>query len=572
MADRDGRAELHRAGQGSAGLLACVALFSLAVNLLMLTGPLFMLQTYDRVLVSHSVETLAALFLLVVFLFIILCIVDLARGRIMQRIALRWQDRLQARVFDAALSRGPDNAPPRGGVRDLDAVRGLIASPVALAVFDLPFAPIYLGAVFVFHPLLGGVALSGGAVLVLTTWLNQLAGRRALRELTSVGQSADRMSELFRREGELIAALGMRDASLTRWLRLRDRAAGAAVQSGDTGLLYATISRGFRMFLQSGMLAVGAWLVLRGQLSPGAMIAASILMGRALQPVEVLVAQWPRVQRAQDGWRDLAALLSRCPPVPARTALPRPVARLEIDRLDVIPPGRRLPTLRALDLVLEPGQAVGVIGTSGAGKSTLARAVIGSWPQAAGSIRLGGAALDQYAPDALGRLIGYLPQQVTLFDGSVAENIARLDPQPDAERVVQAARAADAHQMILDLSDGYDTPLSQAGAKLSGGQIQRIGLARALYTDPVLLVLDEPNANLDNEGSMALNSAIRRLKAQGGAVMIMAHRPAAIAECDLLLVLERGVVRRFGPRDEVLKSVVQNAQVIRNARMAGGVA
>ena len=278
---------------------------------------------------------------------------------------------------------------------------------------------------------------------------------------------------------------------------------------------------------------------------------------------------WPLVQRAQDGWARLADLLSRRPPQPDRTPLPRPKAQLDVRNLTVVPPGQNQPTLRGISFSLAPGQALGVIGPSGAGKTTLARAMIGAWPIGAGSIRLGGATLDQYDPDVLGNLVGYLPQQVTLFDGTIAENIARMSPNPDPQRVVAAAEAAAAHQMILDLPQGYDTQISQAGGRLSGGQIQRIGLARALYPQPALFVLDEPNSNLDNQGSEALNVAIRAIKARGGAVIIMAHRPAAISECELLLVLDQGTRRAFGPRDEVLKSMVKNAEQIRQSQSAG---
>ncbi len=309
--------------------------------------------------------------------------------------------------------------------------------------------------------------------------------------------------------------------------------------------------------------------MLRQELTPGAMIASSIVMGRALAPVDQLVGGWPSVQAAQDGWGRLAGLLSRQPADPARTPLPRPEARLEVRNLSVAPPGEGQATLRAVSFGVAPGTALGVIGPSGAGKSTLARALIGAWRVGGGSIRLGGATLDQYHPDVLGGLIGYLPQQVTLFDGTIAENIARLSDRPDPDRVVRAAQAAAAHQMILDLPQGYDTRISQTAGRLSGGQIQRIGLARALYPDPVLLVLDEPNSNLDNLGSEALNAAIRRLKSQGGAVIIMAHRPAAINECENLLVLEGGVRRAFGPRDKVLEQMVQNSAQIRQAQTSG---
>ncbi|WP_112875247.1 type I secretion system permease/ATPase [Paracoccus endophyticus] len=569
----DGFAELRAARGGNAGLIAAVAVFSVAVNLLNLTGPLFMMQVYDRVLGSGSVPTLAALFGLVAFLFAMMGVIDLARSRVMSRVAMRFQDRLESRVFQAALQDGAltgQQAAAQGGLRDLEAVRQLLGSPVLMALFDLPWAPVFLAGLFLFHPVLGVVAVIGGLILVLTTYLNQRLTRLPLQTAAVAGQSADRAADLYRDEGELIGALGMRKASFARWRGARDRAAGATMVGSDRGALFAVFSRTFRLFLQSALLAAGAWLVLRQQVTPGAMIASSILMGRALAPVEQVVGGWSLVQRATDGWNRLGGLLSRRPPEPQRTPLPRPAARLEVANLSVVPPGQTSATLRGVSFVVGPGQALGVIGPSGAGKSTLARALIGAWPPAAGSIRLDGATLDQYDPDVLGRLIGYLPQQVTLFDGTIAENIARLSPRPDPDAVVRAATAAAAHRMILDLPQGYDTPIAQAGARLSGGQIQRVGLARALYQDPVLFVLDEPNSNLDNEGSEALNIAIRAIKARGGAVIIMAHRPAAIAECELLLVMEQGLRRAFGPRDEVLKSTVSNAEQITRSKGAGG--
>jgi ATP-binding cassette subfamily C protein len=311
--------------------------------------------------------------------------------------------------------------------------------------------------------------------------------------------------------------------------------------------------------------------VLQAEITAGAMIAASILLGRALAPVEMAIGQWTAISEAGQAWRRLQALLALAPDGPPRMALPRPRARLEVSQLAVTPPGTRSPTLRGVTFRIEPGQAVGVIGPSGSGKSTLARAITSVWLPAAGQIRLDGATLDQYDPDALGRVIGYLPQSVTLFDGTIADNIARLG-EPVTEKVVAAARAAAAHDMILDLPDGYDTRVSGLGARLSGGQIQRIGLARALYDDPVLLVLDEPNSALDNEGSIALNTAIQAIKADGRSVLIMAHRPAAIRECDYLLVLAGGIPTMFGPTKEVLAKSLSNYAELQSAgRAPGGV-
>jgi ATP-binding cassette subfamily C protein len=364
---------------------------------------------------------------------------------------------------------------------------------------------------------------------------------------------------MLKDEAEVVRALGMQSAGFDRWQRERGAALAESIASSDAASIFSTLSKTFRLFLQSAMLGLGAWLVLRGELGPGAMIAASIVLGRALAPVEQAVSQWSSVQRAQEGWRNLGRLLGTVPPERPRTPLPRPAGRLEVTNLVVVPPGTNEAVLRGVSFQLNPGQALGVIGPSGSGKSSLGRAVIGAWPAAGGSIRLDGATLEQFGPEELGRLVGYLPQRVTVFDGTIAENIARLDPDPDPTELVRAAERARAHDMVKRLSDeGYNARLTAHGSRLSGGQLQRIGLARALYGDPVLVVLDEPNSNLDNDGSLALNTAIRDLKAAGAAVMVMAHRPAAIQECDLLLVLEAGRQVAFGPRDQVLRQVVRN--------------
>jgi ATP-binding cassette subfamily C protein len=570
-----GRAELRGARSAQSGLFWAVALFSGFVNLLMLTGPLFMLQVYDRVLGSRSEETLLALFILVAFLFAMMGVLDAARARVMVRLAARFQAVLEARVFRASLERSalyPGDAPAAMGLRDLESIRQLLAAPVFLALFDLPWAPLFLMAVFIFHPWLGWLATAGGAVLVLITWANQATTRRAVLTAQSAMQRADRLSEQLRDEADLIQSLGMRGAGFARWVSARSDAIRETMAASDATGVYSTFTRTFRLFLQSAMLALGALLVLKGELTSGAMVASSILMGRALAPVEQAIGGWSLVQRAQEAWRRLSLLLASAPEDAPRTALPRPRAILEANQLTVVPPGHNQAALRMVSFKLEAGQAIGVIGPSGAGKSTLARAITGAWRPASGWIRLDGATLDQYDPDVLGDHIGYLPQRVTLFDGTIAENIARLSTAPDDAAIVRAAQKAAAHQMILDLPMGYDTRVTQAGGRLSGGQIQRIGLARALYGDPVLLVLDEPNSNLDNDGSMALNAAIRAMKEDGKSVIIMAHRPAAIQECDLLMMLDNGARRAFGPRDEVLKAIVRNAPEIVRATGPGGVA
>lgn len=560
----DGYAELRHAGGFGLRLLVCVAIFSAVVNFLMLTGPLFMLQVYDRVLSSRSVETLTALFLLVAFLFLLMGVIDVARHRIMLRVSVRYHQRLQARVFSASLheDRVAGTNTAHGGMQDLEAIQRLIAAPVLMSIFDLPWSPLFLGAVFIFHPLLGALATAGMAVLVATTILHQWVTRNALQSAGAALQKANHISDLFRQEGRLISSLGMGSAAFLKWQSIRNDATAASLAGADRATGFTAFSRGFRLFLQSAMLAAGAWLVLRQELTPGAMIAASILMGRALAPIDQVLAGWQPIQRARDGRHRLAGLLSRHPPLPKRSSLPRPNSVIDVEQASVIPPGHSALTLSGVSFRITSGQALGVIGPTGSGKTTLAQALIGAWPLLSGSIRLDGAALDQFEPDILGGLIGYLPQKVTLFDGTIAENISRLSSTSDPAQVVRAAQAAAAHHMILSLPHGYDTPVTQHGSGLSGGQIQRIGLARALYGDPVLFVLDEPDSNLDHDGSQALNTAIRSIKARGAAAIIMAHRPAAINECDLLLVLEQGRPRAFGRRDQVLRSMVKNARQI----------
>jgi ATP-binding cassette, subfamily C, bacterial len=569
-----GYAELKAARADQTPVLVAVMIFSTLVNILMLTGPLYMLQVYDRVLGSQSEATLVALTALITFLFVAMGFLDHARGRIMARIGAKIQERLDRRVFQASVRRmtfSPGDQTALAAQRDLESVQRLWASPVLMAIFDIPWTPLFIGAIFIFHPWMGWLAIGGGILLVAVTWLNQRMTEQPLTRTNNLAMQAERYADNLKAESEVIQALGMQSSGFDRWQKARGSALGQAIQAADLAGVFGSITKTFRLFLQSLMLGLGAYLVLQGELSAGAMIAGSILMGRALAPIEQSIGQWAVVTRAREGRDRLAELLTRTPVEPERTALPRPRAILEAQNLTVVPPGEQQAVLRMVSFRLEPGQALGVIGPSGSGKSTLARTLIGVWRPAGGKVRLDGATLDQYDPDILGSYIGYLPQRVTLFDGTIAENIARLSATPDPAKVVEAAQKAAAHEMILKLPDGYDTRVATLGGRLSGGQIQRIGLARALYGDPVLLVLDEPNSNLDNEGSMALNIAIRAMKDADRAILIMAHRPAAIQECDLLLVLEDGTRRAFGPRDQVLRDMVKNHTEIVRATGPGGV-
>lgn len=570
-----GLAELAAARAASRQAVMIAFLFSALVNLLMLTAPLYMLQVYDRVLVSRSEETLVALSLLMTFLFVIMGLLDHARGRIMARVGARLQARLDPRVLSAALRRltvAPQDTAAQAAQRDLDAMARFWASPMLLALFDAPWAPVFAAAIFVFHPWLGCLALGGGLVIVLLSWLNQRGTEAPLRTSSLAAFAADRQAEALKADAELIQALGMTEAAFSRLRQRREQTLTTGLAAADASGRYTVAIKTFRLFLQSAMLGLAAWLVLQQELSAGAMIAASILMGRALQPVEQAVGQWSVLTGARLARVRLAGLLAATPPAAVRTRLPRPRAQLDVQGLTVVPPGCAAPVLRDVTFRLSPGQALGVIGPSASGKSSLARALTGVWRPASGRIRLEGATLDQHDPEVLGSLIGYLPQRVSLFDGTIAENIARLQSDADPDRIITAARAAAAHEMILQLPDGYDTQVASMGSRLSGGQIQRIGLARALYGDPVLLILDEPNSNLDNEGALALNQAIRAAKQRAAAVLIMAHRPSALQDCELLLVLQDGSAAAFGPRDAVLRALVRNANEIALAAAPAGVA
>jgi len=567
---KNGFDELRAIRRRSRKLYWAVGIFSFFANMLMLTGPLYMMQVYDRVLGSRSEQTLVALSLLVLFLYGMMGLLDYSRGRIMARVGARFQAALDRRVFDAMIRRSAVAPDPvaQTGLSDLESVQRLISSPVLMAAFDLPWTPVFLAGIALFHPWLGLLAIVGGTILVCIALLNQVFSRAPQLQASIASHRAGMMSEEIRSEAEMIQSMGMRGSAFGRWKVAREAALVESIAATDVGGSFTTLTKTLRLFLQSAMLGLGAYLVLQGEVSPGAMIAGSILMGRALAPIELALGQWVLVQRAKKGWDSLSDLLTKVPEEEERIALPKPKARLEMQAVTVVPPGEKTPQLRNVSFKIEPGQALGVIGPSGSGKSTLARALTGVWRAAAGTVRLDGAALEQYAPDVLGQHIGYLPQRVQLFEGTIAQNIARLADMPDSEKVVAAAKKAAAHEMIIKLPDGYDTRISAGGGRLSGGQMQRIALARALYDDPVIVILDEPNSNLDNEGSVALNAAIKQLKSEGKSVLIMAHRPAAIQECDLLLVVDQGNQTAFGPKDQVLRQMVANHENIQKTATA----
>ena len=557
----NGSKELRAARNASFHFLSAVFGFSIFVNILMLTGPLFMLQIYDRVLSSGSEETLVALFLLVGGLYGLMTLLEFARGRLMARFGARFQEQLDSRIFGAVIARrmhSDPNLPKSNELRDIEQLQTLFNSPIVMAICDVPWAPIFFAAIFILHPMLGWLGLAGGVILLILTIFNQWSTRQKTKKATQTSTQGHNFSNQSERSCELILSQGMLPDILRRWISYRHSATDQKMFSSDIGGAFSSVSKCFRLFLQSAMLAFGAYFVLQGQLTPGAIIAGSILLGRALGPIQSTLTGWKQVQRGIESWRSISTLLSENPPAAEKYGLTCPKAHLEVSGVTVIPPHADTATLQKISFEVKPGEALGVIGSSGSGKSTLARAITRIWPTTLGEIRLGGAGIDQYDQVTFGKLIGYLPQDITLFYGTIAENIARMSQDPDEAKVEAAARKAHVHELITSLPQGYNTVLDGMNATLSGGQRQRLALARAFYGDPSLVILDEPNSALDAEGSEALLKAIVEMKAEEKSIIIMTHRPQAIVKCENLVVLKQGLIRAQGPKDDVMMRMVKN--------------
>lgn len=537
-----------------------LAVFSGLSNLLMLTGSFFMLQVYDRVLPSRSVPTLLALLALAVVLYLFQGGLDLVRTRIGVRIGRYFDEQLGARVFDA-LVRLPLKT--RGGgdgmqpLRDLDQVRSFLAGGGPAALFDLPWMPVYLGVCFLFHFWIGITALAGALILIGITFLTEYRTKGPAQAFSHLSASRAGLAAESRRNAEVLQAMGMRQQATQRWQEINSQYLAAHERASDVASGLGGISKVFRSILQSAVLAVGAWLVINQQSTAGIIIAGSILTARALAPVDVAIANWKGFIAARLSGQRLDQLLKLLPKEKEPLALDAPTQTLMVEELSVGAPDTERPILAGVSFRARSGQGIGIIGPSGAGKSTLARALVGVWPRLRGRITLDNAALDQWSPEALGKHIGYLPQDVELFDGTLAANIARFDPNATPTAVLEAAKLAGAHDMILALPEGYGTNLGEGGVALSAGQRQRIGLARALYGNPFLVVLDEPSSNLDAEGEEALTNAIVGVRQRGGIVVVVTHRPKALEGVDQVLVVGDGGLQSFGPKDQVLRRVLQ---------------
>ena len=562
------RSELAQALAACRGAFYGTAVISGMSNILMLTGAMFMLEIYDRVLPSRSMPTLVGLLVLAATLFTALGVLDAIRGRILVRIGGSLDEALSGRVYDTLM-----RLPLRGGarsdgtqpLRDLDAVRSYLSGLGPVALFDLPWIPLYLAICFAFHPLIGLTALAGAIILIALTLLTEILMRAPTRAATEAAVVRSGLAEASRRNAEAVVAMGMAGRIAARWNEANRQYMRSQQEASDLGGGLSATSKVLRMMLQSGVLAVGAYLVINQEASAGIIIAGSILSARALAPVDLAIANWKGFVAARQSWHRLNRLLLASPAQSAPMQLQAPAHRLTVESASGAPPGVAKIVVQDVAFELEAGQGLGVIGPSGSGKSSLVRLLVGVWQPVRGNIRLDGAALDQWSQDALGRHIGYLPQDVELLAGTVAENISRFEPEADTAAVIAAAKIVGVHDLIVRLPSGYDTPIGEQGSALSAGQAQRVALARAFYRDPFLVVLDEPNSNLDSEGEEALTRAILSVRERKGIVVVVAHRPSAIAGVDRLLMMNMGRVQAIGPKDEVLSKVLQRRLAVPRA-------
>lgn len=547
---------LRRCRSGFVG----IAVFSACVNVLALTGSLYMLQISDRVLTSRSISTLLALSLLALVAFLLHGVLDALRCRMLARVGAKFSESLMGRVYGAVTTlplMGVPAAVPTQAIRDLDQVQKFLSGSGPTAFFDMPFMPIFFIVAFLMHPVFGMLIVVGGFVIVGLSLLTEKRTRHPTMAATVSGAARQSIAESSFRNAEVLKAMGMTPAFAHTFGVANARYAAHNLDASDAASGIGSMAKVFRAVLQSAVLGVGAFLAILGEVSAGAMIAASILTARALAPIEVAVANWQGFVASRQGFDRLRKLLSSLGDPTRRLVLPDPERKLSVQGLSVLAPGQTKPIVQNVSFELEAGQGLAIIGPSASGKSTLARSLVGVWPAARGRVCLDGAPIDQWDNEQLGRHIGYLPQDVELFDGTVASNIARFDPEADDRDVIYAAREAGAHEMILRLPQGYGSRIGHGGAALSAGQRQRLALARALYGNPFITVLDEPNSNLDPDGEQALVDAMQAVRRRGGIVVVVTHRQTALAGVDLVGVMVEGKLQAFGPKEAVMQRVTQ---------------
>lgn len=550
--------ELTKAIQHCRQSFVSAAIFSLFINLLMLLPSIYMMQVYDRVLSSNSISTLLMLTLLAVVLFALLGALEWIRSQVLIRVSTRFDMLLNERIYkvlfrQALLSGGKSSVQP---LSDLLALRQFLTGSGLFAFFDAPWLPVYVLLLYVFHPAFGLVAVVSAILLIMLAIWNEKATHDDLEQANRVSVESANITARNLRNAEVVQAMGMLPVLLSRWQDKQQKLIMLQALASEKGGLISALSKTFRLTIQSLILGLGAWLAVDKQISPGMMIGGSILLGRALAPIDLMIGSWKQFLTARTAYERLSALLGQFPVEPERMPLPAPKGELRAEQAVVVPPGSKVAVIRGLNFVISPGSFVALIGASASGKSTLARALLGIWPVANGFVRLDGADVSQCDRNMMGQYIGYLPQDIELFDGTVAENIARFGIL-DSDKVVAAAQAAGVHEMILHLPQGYDTEIGGTGGVLSAGQRQRVGLARALYGDPVLVVLDEPNSNLDDQGELALARALVGLKQRGSTIIVITHRVGILGLVDRIMVLNEGALVLDGPRDEVLEKLNQ---------------
>jgi len=549
-------APLHAFASRFRPYFVSAAAFSLLLNLLLLVPALFMLQVFDRVLTSRSVETLVMLLVLSVGALLFMAYLDVIRSRLLTAAAVALEKLLGPRVLSEMIRRNaaPGEGEALHGMRDVNSLRAFLTGPGILALFDSPWVPVYVLVIFLFHPLLGAMALAGALIMLALAILNEKLSRQPLEAMQLDSRKAGRFAEQSIANAEVARALGMVDSLARGWESLSHSGLGNQLRASGTASVLSSITRFMRQFLQVAMLAAGAWLVIEQQATPGVMIAGTILLSRALAPVEVAIAGWKGLVDARSAYGRLDTMLSSAPRDEAVTELPAPLGALVVERAVFGFRGNERPVIKQVSFALDAGQALAIVGPSASGKSTLARLIVGLWKPAVGKVRLDDADIAAWPRQRLGPYVGYLPQDVELFAGTVSQNIARMG-EVDSAAVIEAAKRANVHDLILHLPQGYDTPIGEGGAFLSAGQRQRVALARALYGKPRLVVLDEPNSNLDAEGEAALIEAIRQMKADRVTLVIVTHRSKLLSAMDRILLLREGLIENFGPPFEVFKAM-----------------
>lgn len=536
-----------------------IAIFSLALNLLMLAGPLYMLQVYDRVLTSQSMETLIALSVILVGVFIVSGMLDFIRVRILNRLGSRFEALSAEPILSAAIQQRVSGKAKSGEnlMADINAFREFISGNTLLAFFDTPWVPIYIAILFILHPYIGLLGVAGAIVLIIIALVNSSMSRKPMKETAESRQTSDGLFEACERNAELVTSMGMNSDLSKRWGQLNWETNRLKTWASDRLSTFYVISKTFRMALQSGMLGLGAALAITGQSTAGVMIAATIILGRALAPIDQAIGQWRVFIAAMASYRKLKDLADEYPETQEKMSLPKATSSLDVSIQQAGPPSAKKATLSGIKFQLEASDVVAVIGPSGSGKSTLARMLSGIWFPQRGEVMLDGTTTSKWDASELGSQIGYLPQDVELFEGTIRENISRFSTNATDENVLKAALDADVHELIMGLEDGYETKIGKNGMFLSGGQRQRIGLARALYDDPFVVILDEPNSNLDATGDTALIKAVLSAKQRGAIVIVMTHRPSTLQAVNKVLVLDAGQQKNFGPKEQILRSTTR---------------